>query len=68
MDGQTASGFWVPSMRNVLLHELKLRAFWLGLQAFQDAILDSNVAFVRHCLCFSYLRNQGDTLSLACAS
>ena len=64
MDGQTASGVWDLSMRNVHINELELRAIWLGLMAFQNSILDSNVAIMcDNVTAIAYLRNQGGTLS-----
>jgi len=65
LNDQSASGVWPPSLRDVHINELELRAVWLGLQAFQDTILGSNVAIMcDNVTAIAYLRNQGGTLSL----
>jgi len=65
MDGQSTAGVWPLSMQNVHINVLELRTIWLGLQAFQDTILDSNVAIMcDNVSAIAYLRNQGGTLSM----
>ena len=56
MDRRTASG----AAHNVL----ELNAIWLGLQAFEDTLHDSNVAIMcDNVSAIAYLRNQGGTRS-----
>ena len=54
-----ASGRWSAAMKDLELH-----AIWLGLQAFEDILQDSNVAIMcDNVSAIAYLRNQGGTRS-----
>ena len=64
MDKRTTSARWSEAMKELHINVLELNAIWLGLQAFEDTLHDSNVAI----LCdnvsdIAYLRNQGGTRS-----
>ena len=61
---KTASGRWSEAMKELHINVLELNAIWLGLQAFQDTLHDSNVAIMcDNVSAIAYLRNQGGTRS-----
>ena len=64
MDKRTASGRWSEAMKELHINVLELNAIWLGLQAFEDTLHDSNVAIMcDNVSAIAYLRNQGGTRS-----
>ena len=64
MDKRTASGRWSEAMEELHINVLELNAIWLGLQAFEDTLHDSNVAIMcDNVSAIAYLRNQGGTRS-----
>ena len=64
MDRRTASGRWSKAMKELHINVLELNAIWLGLQAFEDTLHDSNVAIMcDNVSAIAYLRNQGGTRS-----
>ena len=64
MDRRTASGRWSEAMKELRINVLELNAFWLGLQAFEDILQNSNVAIMcDNVSAIAYLRNQGGTQS-----
>ena len=64
MDERTASGRWSEAMKELHINVLELNAIWLGLQAFEDTLQDSNVAIMcDNVSAIAYLRNQGGTQS-----
>ena len=64
MDKRTASGRWSEAMKELHINVLELNAIWLGLQAFEDTLHDSNVAIMCDNVSdIAYLRNQGGTRS-----
>ena len=64
MDRRTASGRWSEAMKELHINVLELNAIWLGLQAFEDILQDSNVAIMcDNVSAIAYLRNQGGTRS-----
>ena len=69
MDKRTASGRWSEAMEELHINVLELNAIWLGLQAFEDTLHDSNVAIMcDNVSAIAYLRNQGGTRSQQCAA
>ena len=46
MTEMTASGRWSVAMKDLHINVLELKAIWLGLQAFEDTLQDSNVAIM----------------------
>ena len=65
MDERTASGRWSEAMKELHINVLELNAIWLGLQAFEDTLHDSNVVIMcDNVSAIAYLRNQGGTRSL----
>ena len=56
MDKRTASGRWSEAMKELHINVLELNAIWLGLQAFEDTLHDSNV---RQCLCHCQSEKSG---------
>ena len=64
MDKRTVSGRWSEAMKELHINVLELNAIWLGLQAFEDTLHDSNVAIMCDNVSdIAYLRNQGGTRS-----
>ena len=64
MDKRTTSGRWSEAMKELHINVLELNAIWLGLQAFEDTLHDSNVAIMcDNVSAIAYLRNQGGTRS-----
>ena len=64
MDKRTASGRWSEAMKELHINVLELNAIWLGIQAFEDTLHDSNVAIMcENVSDIAYLRNQGGTRS-----
>ena len=64
MAERTASGRWSEAMKELHINVLELNAIWLGLQAFEDTLQDSNVAIMcDNVSAIAYLRNQGGTRS-----
>ena len=51
-------------VKDLHINVLELNAIWLGLQAFEDTLQDSNVAIMcDNVSAIAYLRNQGGTRS-----
>ena len=64
MDKRTTSARWSEAMKELHINVLELNAIWLGLQAFEDTLHDSNVAIMCDNVSdIAYLRNQGGTRS-----
>ena len=60
MTEMTTSGRWSVAMKDLHINVLELKAIWLGLQAFEDTLQDSNVAIMcDNGSAIAYLRNQG---------
>ena len=60
MAERTASGRWSEAMKELHINVLELNVFWLGFQAFEDTLQDSNVAIMcDNVSAIAYLRNRG---------
>ena len=60
MQNLTAAGTWTDELSHLHINVLKLRAVWLGLQAFCHKLDNATIALMSDIIsAVAYLRNQG---------